>query len=78
MTNLRELIQQCIDAKQGSKEFALFYVEGIMRPWWAEIGNPGSAVLLGESSGEFRGEGDTPEAAVSALLQNIRNGVRHT
>lgn len=67
--NLSELIAACIAAKEGNKEFALFYIDD----WIAEIGNPVEAVMLGESAGEFFGRGSTPEEAVAALLEAIRS-----
>jgi hypothetical protein len=73
MSNLAQLIQECVDAKQGNREFALFRLSD--DEWSAEIGNPVSAVMLGESSGEFYGEGLTPEEAVAALLRNVRAGI---
>lgn len=73
MSNLRELIQLCVDAKHGDKQFAL-WIDG---DWCrADIGGS-SVVMLGEASGEFRGEGSTPEEAVAALLANIRGGKRN-
>jgi hypothetical protein len=65
--NLRALIDAAIDKKQGDKQFLLSYDE----MWWAEIGNPVSAVRLGESGGEYVGRGATPEEAVKELLEKL-------
>lgn len=76
---LAELLQEAISLKNGNKELALFYVppkgrEGEERytGWVVEIGNPVSAVMLGESSGEFGSEyHPTPEAAVQDLIDKL-------
>lgn len=70
MADLTELIDQCIEAKTGNKEFALFYFGEAS--WRAEIGNTCAHVTLGEQEGEFRGEGNTKEEAVKSLLQAVR------
>ncbi len=68
--NLRELIDECIAAKEGDREFALFsFGDG---KWRAEIGNTCPHVMIGEADAEFRGEGETPEVAVLQLIQNVR------
>jgi hypothetical protein len=41
--------------------------------WRAEIGNTCSNVRLGESDGEFIGDGDTPEKAVAMLIEVMKN-----
>ena len=68
--DLAQLIAQAIEKKQGNKEFALFFGWGD-EEWCAMIGNPSDWVPLGETSGEFVGEGATPEAAVIALLAEL-------
>lgn len=73
MADLATLIQQCIDAKQGSEEFALFYFEP---GWWrAEIGNTATSVMLGEASAEYSRRGKTPQQAVERLLSALLAGV---
>lgn len=62
---LSELIDACIEAKEGNNEFALFFFDR-STCWWADIGNS-SPVMLGEVQGEFRGEGTTKEEAVARL-----------
>jgi hypothetical protein len=68
---LDELIAEAIRLKQGNKEFALFYCDydehSAYSQWQAHIGNPTTCVGLGEVSGEFVGEGETPEDAMAKL-----------
>jgi len=74
MAKLSKLIAGCLEIKQGNKEFALFfadYDEAGFKPWRAEIGNTCAAVSLGESTGEFCGEGMTPKEAVIDLQAKI-------
>ncbi|MDH3233632.1 MAG: hypothetical protein OEQ29_08885 [Alphaproteobacteria bacterium] len=70
---LRTGIGDCIKAKVGDKEFALFYfpdkIDG--GKWQAAIGNKCKFVSIGESEAEFWGEGAEPEEAVLALWNNI-------
>ena len=70
MADLAVLIQQAINAKQGDREFALSF-DGESH-WCAQIGNTSNCVALGETVGEFCVEGDTPEAAMIALLAALR------
>jgi len=63
---LAAMIALAIERKQGNREFALFYDSD--GHWWAQIGNPSDFVSLGESVGEFIGEGATAEDAARALL----------
>jgi hypothetical protein len=71
--DLKFLIDEAIKAKEGNKEFALFYYPTSAggHVWSAEIGNPVASVSLGESTGEIQGEGGTPEEAVNVLLRRI-------
>ncbi len=74
---LADLINACIEAKQGDKAFALFYEpadEGgpDWLPWSAMIGNPDPEVRLGESTGEYSADGHSPEEAVAALLGMLK------
>lgn len=74
MANLSDAIDECIRLKVGNKEFALMYLADEAPLWRADIGNPNTSVLLGEINGEFRGEGETAEAAVAELLANLKAG----
>jgi hypothetical protein len=74
--NLTKLIKKAIRLKETAKapktgddvQFAL----GFDTKWWvAEIGNPCSAVRLGESVGEYCGEGKTAKEAVKALIHRL-------
>jgi hypothetical protein len=67
---LDQLIEECFALKQGNKEFALFGMEEF--GWRAEIGNPSSWVMLGESNGEFTGVGVTPAEALESLIVNLK------
>lgn len=71
---LKDLIDACIAAKSGNKEFALFFTG---EDWRAEIGNTAAYAWLGESEPEFRADADTPEEAVAKLLHNVTTGARH-
>lgn len=71
---LSELIQRCLEIKEGDKEFALFrYDDGT---WSAEIGNPDHHVCLGETTGEYSSEGSTPEIAIEKLIDIIKNDIK--
>lgn len=78
-TDLADIIRQAIELKQGNKEFALFYEPSFesvtvnAKPWIAEIGNPSVFVRLGESTGEYCGEGDSPEDAIRDLIENLKS-----
>lgn len=69
--SLEGLIALVIEAKQGNKEFALFYIND---GWEAHSGCPSLSVMLGEVGGEFIAKGATPEAAVAALLAAVDKG----
>jgi hypothetical protein len=73
MEDLSKLIDYALLLKTGNREFALFYNDGDYPTWVAEAGNPCTAVMLGEASGECKGIGSTPEQAVLALIDNIRD-----
>lgn len=69
INDLAALIQQAVKAKKGNREFALFYDgDGA---WCAQLGNPSQYVSLGESVGEFCGEGATAEDAVRTLITSL-------
>jgi hypothetical protein len=72
--DLSALIMRCIENKQGSQEFALFYYLDGKPTWHAMLGNE-LPVPLGESSGEYKGVGSTPEEAVEHLQSNFRSGI---
>ncbi len=40
--------------------------------WRCEVGNPSMSICIGETSGEFRGEGETLEAALRDLISNLQ------
>lgn len=74
MSDLRTLIDDALVAQAAANgcnnEFALFFFRF---GWRAEIGNPMCGnIALGEIPGEFCGDGDTPEAAVVSLIENIK------
>lgn len=73
MRDLNELIIKCIEKKQGSQEFALFYMLDGEPAWQAMLGNE-QPVSLGESRGEFHGKGHSPEEAVSQLFRKFLSG----
>lgn len=62
---LSEMIDRAISLKDGNKEFILLF-DG--ERWFAEIGNPSPFVVLGEISGEIRGEADSYQKAMEQLL----------
>lgn len=64
------LLMQIIDAKAGNKEFALFF-DGA-HEWTAAIGNQSQNVRLGEIDAEFEATGSTPDEALSALFDMIK------
>lgn len=70
-----DLIAQIIAAKNGDKGFILTNENG--DGWCAAIGNTSSYVPIGESiaygddGAEFIAYGDTPEAALAALLAKV-------
>jgi len=69
---LSEMIAKAIEAKPGNKEFILLF-DGY--DWTAEIGNPHTAVRLGETEGEVSGGMfSTPELAVLDLLEKLGAG----
>ena len=69
--SLEDKIAKCIEKKQGNKEFALFYLDP---GWRAEIGNPVTCVMLGESSGEITSDDmPSPLEAVEQLFERIGN-----
>lgn len=67
--SLESLIDQCIAAKAGDKEFALFAVDG---EWEAMIGNTCRAVYIGEANPEFSAKGATACDAVRNLIQALK------
>jgi hypothetical protein len=69
MSDLSKLINECIAAKAGNKEFALFFAG---KRWRAEIGNRSQVVSLGEVPGEFAAAGRTAKDAVSKLLAKLQ------
>lgn len=71
--DLDALIIECIEKKRGSQEFALFFNPNGKPAWEAMLGNE-MPVPLGESSGEFKGLGATPEEAVEDLQSNFLSG----
>lgn len=62
---LERIIAECIAAKPGNKEFALFFDLGT---WTAMVGNPSPSVTLGEVYGEVVESGETATEAVTRLL----------
>jgi hypothetical protein len=74
MKNLSDLIIECIEEKYGNQEFALFFNPDGKPVWEAMLGNE-LPVPLGESSGEYKGVGSTPEEAVEHLQSNLRSGI---
>ncbi|GJE78112.1 hypothetical protein [Methylorubrum suomiense] len=69
MSQIQRLIDECRTLKQGDTEFILSsHNDGY---WDAGIGNDTGAAL-GEASPQFSGSGSTPEAAVVALLANLK------
>lgn len=70
MKDLKSLIDTCISTKQGSRDFALFYVKEL--GWRADIGNSTNVVMLGEIDGEYQSAWlPTPEEAVAHLLTTM-------
>ena len=70
---VEQLIAECIAAKAGNKELALYYDgsdEGEF-PWTADIGNPSKYVNIGEVTGEYRGFGKSAKEALIALLDRL-------
>ncbi|URI15929.1 hypothetical protein [Brevundimonas albigilva] len=75
MSDLKTLIETAIALVPAGEnsDFALFYVDGAGPKWSAEMKNPcAQFVMLGEASGEYGGEGDTPEQAVLALISRVQ------
>lgn len=72
MRDLKKMIDDCTELKEGSKEFMLYYCPGIDNPWRAEIGNPYKYDNLGTISGEFTVSADTAEEAVSLLYKKLK------
>ncbi|MCL7942071.1 hypothetical protein M8009_17445 [Halomonas sp. ATCH28] len=70
MTNLNELIIECIEKKPGNKEFALFFNLDGEPVWEAMLGNE-LPIPLAESRGEFLGTGASPEESVKNLKSNL-------
>jgi predicted transcriptional regulator len=71
--DLNELITNCLEKKEGSREFALFYMLDGAPVWQAMLGNE-QPYALGESRGEFLGVGSSPNEAVEALRSNHIRG----
>lgn len=74
MRDLNELITNCLEKKEGSREFALFYMLDGAPVWQAMLGNE-QPHALGESRGEFLGIGSSPKKAVENLHSNLLSGI---
>ncbi|MBS9405376.1 type II toxin-antitoxin system VapB family antitoxin [Halomonas sp. TRM85114] len=73
--DLNKLIIKCVDKKEGSREFALFYMLDGEPVWKAMLGNEQVFAPLGESCGEFQGRGTSAEEAVESLYRNLLSGI---
>jgi len=69
ISDLSKAIAACIEAKQGNREFALFYFDD---GWRAEIGN-GIHIILGEACAELSFDHANAIDAVNGLLMKIRD-----
>jgi hypothetical protein len=71
--DLKSLIQQLLALRPGADMALHYYGDGKGDgAWTCEFVNPCSMVSLGESSGEFHGDGKDPEDAVLACIERVR------